>query len=157
MNRSPWKLGMVLVASFIATLGIAATATEGDKQAEPSAQEAVLAGKIIDLHTHMAGTRQGAGKPKSSAQLIRNGVPVALDTDKGLVILGIGRSVSPRMIAKYADKRVELKGKLYEKAGLKYLDVREVVSNAGKAVKSQDTKSKRQRPRRTPKRKTERQ
>ena len=105
----------------------------------------ILAGKIVDLYTYLTGQTPPKGKLKSPAQLIRNGVPAGLETDKGLVIIGAGRKVTPRTIAKHAGKKVELKGRLYEKAGLKYIDVEAIVL-AGKG-KSPEAKRARPQPR----------
>lgn len=148
MDNRSLKFVAVAAVALAVTLGLAAIAAEAKKPAKAPDKETVLSGKVVDLQTYMAGETTGTGKAKSSAQLIRNGVPAALETDKGLVIIGAGRKVSPRTIANHAGTRVELKGKLYEKANVKYLDVTAVVGGKETTVKSKETKSKGSAPRR---------
>lgn len=152
MDSRSLKPAIVSAIAVAVTLGLAAIAAESKKSdkapGKAPEKETVLSGKVLDLHTHMAGGTMGKSRARSSAQLIRSGVPVVLETDKGLVIVGVGRKVSPRTIAKHAGARVELKGTLYEKDNLRYLDVTAVVVSKEKATKSTDTKSKRRAPRR---------
>ncbi|MBN1341035.1 MAG: hypothetical protein JXQ73_00040 [Phycisphaerae bacterium] len=139
MTTNQRRIIIPAFAAVLLTSAYALMAAEGKKPAPPKKEAATFVGKVVDLYTFMAGSTADKGKAKSSAQLIRSGVPAGLETDKGLLVLGTGRAVSPRVIANHAGKQVELTGKLYEKSGLKYLDVTGIASEKGKATKSSST------------------
>ena len=52
-----------------------------------------------------------------------NSVPAALETEEGLIVIGMGERGPSRTLIPLAFKKVEVKGKLYEKDGLQYLDM----------------------------------
>ncbi|MBN1510526.1 MAG: hypothetical protein JXB13_00790 [Phycisphaerae bacterium] len=91
---------------------------------------ATLTGKIVDLQCYMTGKHEGDDPAKCAAACIKSGVPVALETKDGLVILGHGMTGAAKMLEPLAMQEVEVKGKLYEKGGVKYVDVLAVVKKA---------------------------
>ena len=91
---------------------------------------ATLTGKIVDLQCYMTGKHEGDDPVKCAAACIRNGVPVGLETKDGLVILGHGMTGAAKMLEPLAMQEVEVKGKLYEKGGVKYVDVLTVAKKA---------------------------
>ena len=46
-----------------------------------------------------------------------------METEKGLIVIGMGERGPSRTLIPLALKKVEVKGKLYEKDGLQYLDM----------------------------------
>ena len=81
----------------------------------------------IDRVVALSGTElTSADEEKCVRDCLRNGVPAALDTDDGLVVLGKGTKGPKSTILTHAFKQIEVKGKLYEKNGLKYLDIESI-------------------------------
>jgi hypothetical protein len=90
----------------------------------PSAGEPVtVSGKLIDLQSYMTGKTPGSDPVKSAQQCIRSGVPAALETEEGLIVIGMGERGPSRLLVPLVLQHVELKGKLYEKDGLQYIDI----------------------------------
>jgi hypothetical protein len=92
--------------------------TETDVQAKDLA----IVGKIVDLQSYMTGKVVGKDPMKWSRECIRRGVPAALETETGLIILGVATG-RPTKIAEHVTKTVHVEGKLHEKGGIKYLEV----------------------------------
>jgi hypothetical protein len=57
------------------------------------------------------------------SQRIRAGVPCALKTNTGLVILGKGERGAGNELAEHATKQITIRGQLFEREGLQYLDI----------------------------------
>jgi hypothetical protein len=91
-----------------------------------SNREASVRGYVVDLYSYMTETDDDDEAVKTSRKLIRSGVPVALLTDDGLVILGQGKQGPARLVETFAHKTIWAKGRLYQKDGLQYLDIRSV-------------------------------
>jgi hypothetical protein len=113
---------------FVYAVGAAIVATStlwagGERSKPAKAQDVTLVGKVVDLQSYMSGKFAGADPAKSTQDYIRQGVPAALETDDGLVVLGMGERGPSRTLLPLAYKQVEVKGKLYEKYGLQYLDL----------------------------------
>lgn len=108
-----------------------AFAQEQPPVAKPGAPEVTLVGKIVDLHCYMTGEYANPDHAKCAAECLRNGVPAALETPKGLFLLGAGTQGFSRKAAALAHEDVEVKGKLYEKHGVKYVDVIEMKKVGG--------------------------
>ena len=64
---------------------------------------------------------------------IRLAVPAALETPTGLVVLGQGTAGAGKTLIPLAFQDVEVQGKLYEKGGVRYLDI-----TSAKAVEKDD-------------------
>lgn len=104
-----------------------ATAAQERRGAEtPPVREATLTGRLIDLHCFMTEQYPTKDHERCTADCIRNGVPAALETPTGLVILGQGMTGPAKTLLPLAFQQVEARGKLYEKSGIKYLDVASV-------------------------------
>lgn len=108
---------LVAVAAFVVPL----TAKEAIGQSD--GKEVTVTGRVVDLHCFMTGRYPSEDRPKCTADCIRAGVPAAVETSTGLILLGqAAKGVAPTL-APLAFEEVEIKGKLFEKAGLKYLDI----------------------------------
>lgn len=118
----------LLIASFTAVTVLAQTHGE----AKAAAKEVTLKGKIVDLHCYMTAEAAPADATKCAA-CIAAGVPAALETAEGLVLLGQGEKGAAKACAAHAGKEVSVKGKLFEKAGVKYLDIETVEAEAAAA------------------------
>lgn len=94
-----------------------------NKQDQTAPRDVTLTGRIVDMHCCMTGEYPTKDYVKCTAQCIKRGVPSALETDSGLVILGHGLDGPARMVAPMAYEQVEVTGKLHEKHGIKYLDM----------------------------------
>jgi hypothetical protein len=88
-----------------------------------AAKEATMQGKIVDLQSFMTGKFAGDDPVRATQQAIRAGTPAALETEDGLIILGQGQRGPMRTLMPLAMREVEVKGMLYEKHGLQYMDI----------------------------------
>lgn len=121
--------GVALALWFV--VPTAAFAQEQPPVAKPGVKEVTLTGKIVDLHCCMTGDYAAPDHAKCTAECLRNGVPAALETPNGLILLGAGTQGFSRKAAALAQEDVEVKGKLYEKHGVKYIDVTEMKKVGG--------------------------
>ena len=148
-----------LALGVLATVTTSATAIEekkGGKAAEKKAakvvgasKETTISGVVVDLHCFMTGEYPTADKAKCTADCIKAGVPAAIETAHGLVIVSQGAKGAASLLASHAQKKVDAKGHLHEKGGVKYMDLISVTPQAegGGAPKSSgvpaaDTKKK---------------
>jgi len=106
-------------------------ALEASDQTTPKPKDVVLVGHIVDLQTFMTGRFDSADHAKCTEECLRAGVPAALETDDGLVIIGEGAKSPARSIAKYAMTNVELHGKMYERHGVRYIDLSSINESKG--------------------------
>jgi len=95
----------------------------GDRDKVPPPRDVVLTGKIVDLHSFMTDKFESSDHAKCTQRCIQAGVPAALETEDGLIIIGEGSKGPARTITPLAFRYAELKGKLYEREGIKYIDV----------------------------------
>ena len=95
----------------------------GDRDKVPPPQDVTLTGKIIDLHSFMTDRFESSDHVKCTQRCIKHGVPAALETEDGLIIIGEGPKGPKRTIEPLASQYAELKGKLYERKGIKYIDI----------------------------------
>jgi len=103
---------------LVSVLSIAA-----DQERNPPPRDVTMTGKIVDLHCFMTDKFESSDKVKCTRDCINAGVPAALETEDGLVLIGQGPKGVARTIAPLAFETAELKGKLYEKHGLRYIDI----------------------------------
>ena len=82
-----------------------------------------MTGRVVSVHAYMTGQFASPDQAKSTADNIRAGVPAALETPTGLILLGQGTTGVGRTLIPLAFQEVEVRGKLYEKGGLKYIDI----------------------------------
>jgi hypothetical protein len=108
-----------------AVIAVAVSALQaGDERTNPPApREVTLIGKVVDLHCCMTGKFPSTDHAKCTRQCIMAGVPAALQTEDGLIVLGQGPKGAARTVADLAFKTVEVRGRLYEQHGLRYLDL----------------------------------
>jgi len=93
-------------------------------------REVTMTGRVVSVHAFMTGQAASPDQAKSTADNIRAGVPAALDTPTGLILLGQGTTGVGRTLIPLAFQEVEVHGKLYEKGGLKYIDIASVAAVA---------------------------
>lgn len=113
---------VVLAGAWLATALYAGP----DRSSRP--REVTLTGKIVDLQGYMTEKYASADHAKCTTDCIRAGVPAALETEDGLVIIGEGVTGPARSLAELALRNVELKGKLYERHGIQYIDIKSTKS-----------------------------
>lgn len=89
-------------------------------------KEATLEGRIVDLHCFMTQKYSSADHAKCTAECIRAGVPSALETSSGLVIIGEGAKSPSAQLAPLALENARITGKLYERDGVRYIDLTKV-------------------------------
>ena len=116
-------VGMVMVAVAAAIVGASTLRAGGERNKPIKAQDVTLVGKVVDLQSYMSGNSATGDPTRSTQERIRQGVPAALKTDDGLVVIGMSDHGPSRILLPLAFKNVEVKGKLYEKYGLQYLDM----------------------------------
>ena len=86
-------------------------------------REVTMTGRVVSVHAYMTGQFASPDQAKSTADNLRAGVPAALETPTGLVVLGQGTAGAGKTLIPLAFQDVEVQGKLYEKGGVKYLDI----------------------------------
>jgi hypothetical protein len=120
-------VGIVVAGVLFVTLGLSTLLAQDQPPKSPGqpamqGKEVTLTGKVVDLHCFMTGVTRDKYAAKCTQKCLREGVPAALETDGGLILLGKGMTGIGREASRHALGMVEVKGKLYEKHGLKYLD-----------------------------------
>lgn len=89
----------------------------------PDAKEVTLTGRVVDFHCFMTGQLLSSDAAQCAADCIRAGVPVGLDTSQGVIVLGTGTTGPAKTLLPFAHQTVEVRGKLFENGGVRYLDV----------------------------------
>jgi hypothetical protein len=121
MNRN--RSAFLAVAAVAAALILTSALTAGERaEKRPGFREATLTGKVVDLHCYMTGRFPSTDAVKCTRECLMVGVPAALETEDGLVMIGKGPKGAGREVAPFALQNVELKGKLYERRGVRYID-----------------------------------
>lgn len=115
-------VGMVATA-VAAIVVVSVLHAEPERGKTPPPRDVTLTGKIVDLQSFMTGKFKSSDPKRCTQDCIRAGVPAALQTDDGIVIIGEGAKGPQRTITPLAFQLVELKGKLYERNGLRYIDI----------------------------------
>ncbi len=115
-------LGIVVATMAITSLGVAALDKGPDQGKGIEGRDAAIEGRVIDLHSFMTGKFSSDDRAKAVQLCIRAGVPVALETPQGLVLLSQADKGAARLFTPLAFQQVEVKGKLYEHHGLRYID-----------------------------------
>jgi len=113
-----WTL---VVAAMI--VGGSSLLAGGEKNKPVKSEDVTLVGKVVDLQSFMTGKSTNHDPLRAAQEYIRQGVPAALETDEGLIVIGMGERGPGRTLMPLALKEVEVKGKLYEKDGVRYLDM----------------------------------
>jgi len=117
------KWALTGVCTVLAAMVMAQTARE-ERSAPP--REVVVAGRVVDFHTLMTGKARTDDEEKSVREAIQAGVPAALETKDGILVLGQGWKGPRLSLVRFAFQEVQIKGHLYEKGNLHYLDIEEI-------------------------------
>ena len=113
-------LSMLAMAMYV----VQVRAMTPDEKSQSKDREVTLTGQVVDLHTFMIEKSASAEEAaKKSTACIREGVPTALKTKDGLVILGQGTQSPARAVLPLAFKNAEVTGNLFTKDGIRYLDI----------------------------------
>ena len=130
------KYGVWAISAAVLALGVYVMATvaqqTGNNPRTPAAsgpisgQQTTLTGRIVDLHCYMTGQFPSADRAKCTADCITRGVPAALESDTGLVLLGQGMNSPSKTILPFAYQQVEATGKMFTRGNVKYLDITSV-------------------------------
>ncbi len=118
------RILMRLAIGLVAIMTLAAILSAGPghrRNAKP--RDVTLTGKIVDLHGFMTGKCDLSDHARCTLECIKAGIPAAIETEDGLVVIGQGSKGPRKTLIPLAFKLVELKGKLYERAGVRYIDV----------------------------------
>ena len=118
--RSVRLHGSVVVIVVTCLVGASTLVARGGRDRPPKPQEVTLTGTITDLHSYVTDETQPA---RNAQRLIRSGIPAILDTKAGPVLLGGVSKQYRKDLLKLVHEDVEVEGELYEKRGLRYLDV----------------------------------
>lgn len=116
---------MILVLPGILTpvIVVAAMAAGPGPGGEKKPRDVTLTGRIVDLHSYMTGKFASSDPIRSTRACIQAGVPVAVEVPDGLIVVSQGTKGPRKMLARLAYQQVELKGRLYERGGLRYIDI----------------------------------
>jgi len=121
MTRRSILVLPAIVAGVI--VGASSLRAGSDRNKPKKPEDVVLIGKVVDLQSFMT-SKFSAGDPVRTTQdCIRQGVPAALATEEGLIVIGMGDRGPSRILLPLAMKNVEIKGRLYEKDGIQYIDM----------------------------------
>lgn len=129
--KGKWTVvGLGAIALFAWALNAASATAQMTKTKEKEGREVTMTGRIVDLHCFMTGEYVSTDHTKCTADCIHAGVPAGLETDKDLIVLGQGMKSAAKTIAPFAFEKVEVKGKLFEKMGVQYLDITSIQKEA---------------------------
>jgi hypothetical protein len=139
MNKSKWGAAALMVI-LAASLGVSALFAQEQPRSKQRTtmphsimpKEVTLSGTVVDLQYYMTGESAGTNPQAFSRNCIRRGVPAALETENGLIILGLPKGNASKL-AQHAMRSAEVRGTLYVKHGINYLQVVSI-----KALKSLD-------------------
>lgn len=122
--RSQRNVGKTVITAVVGVVLVSVLCAAGDREKNPPPRDVTLTGTVVDLHSFMTEKYESSDKAKCTRDCIRAGVPAALETQEGLVLIGEGTKGSARTIMALAFQAAELKGKLYEKHGVRYIDIK---------------------------------
>ena len=101
-----------------------ATVAAKQEAAKPEApRDATLDGRLVDLREFITGEHSSSDHVKCTAEAIKAGKPLALESPHGLVLIGRSAAVDSSKLVPWACQEVEVKGKLYDMDGLRYMEV----------------------------------
>ena len=96
MTRTRWGLSaaavLVLVSAGIGSLFAQEHSREEKRSQTPTLvppKDLAIVGKLVDLQSYMTGETTGKDPVKWSRECIRRGIPAALETERGLIVLGV--------------------------------------------------------------------
>ncbi len=119
-TRSQLILGSAMcVAALYASTLIAG----GRPKKHNKPEDVTLVGLVVDLQTYMTEKCANDDFAKCTRDNIRGGVPAAIETDDGLIMVGMGDKGPARLLVPLAYQNAEVTGKLYDRDGFLYLDM----------------------------------
>lgn len=121
--RNQRNVSKTVITAVAGVVLVSVLCAAGDRDKNPPPRDVTLTGTVVDLHSFMTERYESSDKAKCTRDCIRAGVPAALETQEGLVVIGEGTKGAARTIMELAFQTAELKGKLYEKHGLRYIDI----------------------------------
>jgi hypothetical protein len=113
---------MTVTVALIAVV-CASTLLAGGRPKTPKPEDVTLVGLVVDLQTYMTEKCANDDFAKCTRDNIRGGVPAALETEDGLIIVGMGDKGPARLLVPLAYQNAEVTGKLYDRDGFLYLDM----------------------------------
>lgn len=120
-RRNKWASAVTL--GLVGLAGTVLIAAGGSRGKETAPKDITVVGRVVDLHSYMTGRSGSNDMVRWTQMAIRAGVPAAVETDDGIIIIGQGDRGPMRTILPFAYKNAELRGKLHEKDGIPYLDI----------------------------------
>ena len=120
--RSVVVMGVLVSGALV--VGLRPAGVERNKTVPP--REVTVSGQVVDLQNHMTDKFASTDREQCTQTCLRAGVPAALLTEDGLIVLGKGEKGAVSVLTPLALKNVEVKGMLYERLGLRYLDIAEI-------------------------------
>ena len=114
------SIAMLIVAAVFAVTLVAV----GRPRNQPKPEEVTLVGLVVDLQTYMTEKCPNDDFAKCTRDNVRGGAPAALETEDGLVIIGMGDKGPARLLVPLAYQNAEVTGTLYDRDGLLYLDMK---------------------------------
>lgn len=126
--RTNKKTALFIVVSGVIgiTTMVVAVGTPMDEQKSSVSRDAVITGRVVDLQTYMTGKFQSSDKARCTRDCIEAGVPAALETKDGLIVIGHGDKSPRKELARWALQYIEIKGTLYERSGVRYMDLEKI-------------------------------
>jgi len=122
MKRLSPQFGLMALM-VIAVVMTTALVAVGRPRNQPKPEDVTLIGLVVDLQTYMTEKCANEDFVKCTRDNIRGGVPTALETDDGLVMIGMGDKGPARLLVPLAYQNAEVTGKLYDREGVLYLDM----------------------------------
>ena len=110
---------------LICTLLAAAVAMAHDAHA---GKAVTISGTVVDTGCYMSHDSKGAGHAACAAACARNGVPLAILDDHGMLYLPVAvehKDQNPKLLP-YIEKRVKVTGTELQKGGLKGIAIKTV-------------------------------
>lgn len=98
------------------------TPARAPTQPDRPAREITLTGRVVTVQSYMSTSGSGDAT-KATTDSLRSGGAAALESPMGLVILGQGNTGAMKLLLPMANQQVEAHGKLFEKGGVKFLDI----------------------------------
>ena len=113
----------VLCTALVSTIVVAVITAGPGPKGQKKPRDVTVTGKVVDLHSYMTGKFASGDPMRSTRACIQAGVAAALETADGLIIVGQGLKGPRKTLARLAYQRAELKGRLYKRGGLRYIDM----------------------------------
>lgn len=113
-TKAAWATAIVLVAGGLFALA---------QSVKSQSHEVTMKGRIVDLYCAMTGEIESSDHVKCTRDCLKSGVPAALETENGIVLLGKGNKGAMKLLTPFAYQEVQITGRLFEKSELKYLDI----------------------------------